>query len=162
MSKVHRFGSQFGWQKHNLRWPSAFPARAKQVELLFGFREELALRKDTVNGRWSSGLARQTNKDIGAGWQVWMGRTTHKSTKKKKKTFPRGGCLGRKTIKTNRRYCPLSIWQRDKRCLWSFSVTQVIVAFRSWTIGHISNVWFLKVIKKKNWKNTDTMKWQRP
>lgn len=38
MSKVRRFGSQLGWQKHNLRWPSAFPARAKQVELLSGSR----------------------------------------------------------------------------------------------------------------------------
>lgn len=52
--------------------------------------EELALREDTVNGRWSSGQARQTNKDTGAGWQVWMGRTTHMSTEERK-LFPEGG-----------------------------------------------------------------------
>ncbi|RCU35026.1 hypothetical protein DVA76_18385, partial [Acinetobacter baumannii] len=38
MSKVHRFGIQWGWQKHSERWLSAFPALAKQMELLFGFR----------------------------------------------------------------------------------------------------------------------------
>lgn len=81
MSKVHRFGSQLGWQKHNLRWLSAFPAQAKQVELLFGFR---GTGPQKGHHEWAEGWVGQTgtDKDTGAGWQVWMSRATHMSSQK--------------------------------------------------------------------------------